>query len=90
MISRRGAPLAHGSSDGPVVVEAAPGVIDTWEVVLLALRLLQPGRALGRGGCCAGCGDALALAAGCGVGSTLDGGESAKPYVESLHAIPRH
>ena len=46
MISRRGAPLAHGSSDGPVVVEAAPGVIDTWEVVLLALHLLQPGRAL--------------------------------------------
>ena len=49
------------------MVEAAP-----WEVVLLALRLLQPGRALGRGGCCAGCGDALALAAGCGVGSALD------------------
>ena len=37
----------------------------------LALGLLRTGRALGRDGCCAGGGDALALAAGCGVGSTL-------------------
>ena len=57
------------SSDGLIVVEAAPR-----EVVLLALGLLRTGRALGRGGCCAGGGDALALAAGCGVGSTLDAG----------------
>ena len=46
------------SSDGLIVVEAAPR-----EVVLLALGLLRTGRALGRGGCCAGGGDALALAA---------------------------
>ena len=45
------------SSDGLIVVEAAPR-----EVVLLALGLLRTGRALGRGGCCAGGGDALALA----------------------------
>ena len=57
------------SSDGLIVVEAAPR-----EVVLLALGLLRTGRALGRGGCCAGGGDALALAAGCGVGSSLDAG----------------
>ncbi len=46
------------SSDGLIVVEAAPR-----EVVLLALGLLRTGRALGRGGCCAGGGDALVLAA---------------------------
>ena len=57
------------SSDGLIVVEAAPR-----EVVLLALGLLRTGRALGRGGCCAGGGGALALAAGCGVGFTLDAG----------------
>ena len=41
---RRGAPtsIAHGSSDGPVVVEAAPGAIDTWEVVLLANENSRP------------------------------------------------
>ena len=44
------------SSDGLIVVEAAPR-----EVVLLALGLLRTGRALGRGGCCAGGGGALAL-----------------------------
>ena len=57
------------SSDGLIVVEAAPR-----EVVLLALGLLRTGRALGRGCCCAGGGDALVLAAGCGVGFTLDAG----------------
>ena len=57
-----------------VGLRLASCVVDTWEAVLLALRLLQPGRALGRSGCCAGCGDALALAGGCGLGSTLDAG----------------
>ena len=40
--------------------------------VAQAAGLLLVGRAHGRGGCCTGGGDALALAAGCGVGSSLD------------------
>ena len=43
---RRGAPtsIAHGSSDGPVVVEAAPGVIDTWEVTMYCSLFVSSSR----------------------------------------------
>ena len=44
MISRRGAPLAlaHGSSDGPVVVGAAPLVVDTQTLGSCTARSSSP------------------------------------------------
>ena len=73
--------LAHGMhSVGLVVVRVVgPANNKGWKLLELGLRavaraagLLLAGRAPGRGGCCTGGGDALALAAGCGVGSSLD------------------
>ena len=72
--------LAHGMhSVGLVVVRVVGPANKGWKLLELGLRavaraagLLLAGRAPGRGGCCTGGGDALALAAGCGVRSALD------------------